>query len=98
MNWMNLDNLWMELRSVLLQDTPPLYLQLLTATIIYVAIRLWIWWRMRHKLYMPIKPEIVTGLWLVSLEMLSLGLLDSLHHYYNFYMLYIHRVFVSMMA
>ena len=98
MDWARYEAILMELRSVLLHGTPPLYQQLLAATGIYLMVRLWIHWRNRPVRRVMIEPEVITALWLISLELLSLGLVQHLQHLYRTYILYIQRVLTSMIA
>ena len=98
MNWARLETILLELRYVLLQGTPPLYQQLLAATGIYILIRLWISWRNRHVRRVLIQPEVITSLWLISLELLSLGLVQHLQYLYRTYIIPIHRILISMIA
>ncbi len=85
MTSMELQMLWFGLRAALLQGTPPLYQQLLAATMVFVVLRLWIWWRNRRVRRILLDPRIFTGLWLASMVLLSLGLLDHLRAFYNNY-------------
>ena len=98
MDWARYETILLELRYVLLQGTPPLYQQLLIATGIYILVRLWIHWRNRHVRRVLIEPEVITGLWLISLELLSLGLVQHLQYLYRTYIIYIERVLTSMIA
>jgi len=98
MDWARYETILMELRSVLLQGTPPLYQQLLAATGIYILVRLWMRWRNRRVRRVLIEPEVITGLWLISLELLSLGLVHHLQYLYRTYILYIQRVLAAMIV
>ena len=86
-----LEHWYRTLEAALREGSPPLYVQLSAATVIFVALRLYFLWRRRVKNARPPPSEWLAGGWLGVLLLLSLGIVDHLVRLYRDYVITVYN-------